>query len=132
MSSLQALCTIQRKLIRLICKKDRRSSTSTLFHQLKILKLNDIFKLNTSIFVYKAIHNLIDSPINYTDRINIAYNLRARPQLRVPAHTSAQSERFIHIRGARTWNELPNSIRDSNTIASFKRKLKKHCIETYT
>ena len=131
-SSLQALSTIQRKLIRLICKKDRRSSTSLLFRQLNLLKLNDIFKLNISLLVFKSIHNLIVSPINYSERINVAYNLRTRPQLQVPAHTSAQSERFIHIRGARIWNELPDSIRDSNTVASFKRTLKKNCIDTYT
>ena len=131
-SSLQTLCATQRKLVRLILKKGRRTESTALFNQLKFLKLKDIFTLSTSLFVYKTLNNLIDSPINYNIREAGAYNLRNRPHLQIPNHSSKQSERFLHIKGAKIWNDLPESIQRSSTIYSFKRNLKKYLFESYT
>ena len=124
-TSLESLCTIQRKLIRLMCKRDRRANTSILFHEMKLLKIHDVFKLNTLLFVFKSVNNIIDSPIVFTERQLGAYNLRTRPQLLVPNYTSMQSERFIHVRGVRVWNELQESVRNSLTIYSFKYEFKR-------
>ena len=76
-------------------------------------------------------NNLIDSPIIYVPRVINAYNLRNRPQLQVPNHTSKQSERFLHIRGAKVWNDTPESVQISRTTNSFKRNFKKILIEAY-
>ena len=130
-SFLQSFCSTQRKLIRLICKKDRRSNSSILFKHLKFLKLEDVLKLNCSLFVYKSINNIIESDIVFTERRIEAYNLRAWPQLQVPNHTSKQSERFIHIRGAKIWNELPDNIRNSISTASFKRSFKIYFLDAF-
>ena len=115
----------------MILKRDRRAESSILFSQLKFLKLPDIFKLTTSLFVYKSLNNLIDSPIIYVPRVINAYNLRNRPQLQVPNHISQQSERFLHIRGAKVWNDIPENGQVSRTTNSFKRKFKKILIDAY-
>ena len=112
-------------------KKERRTPSSNLFNQLKVLKLCDIFNIYALSFVYKSINNLIVSPINFLERASGVYNLRARPPLQVPRHTSQQSERFIHIRGARLWNEIPDNIKSSRSIISFKFKLKKQYLDSY-
>ena len=130
-SYLQMLGVTQRKILRIICKSNRRSNTSALFKQMKFLKTSDIFKLNTLLFVYKSINNLIESPIMYNNRYIEAYNLRGRPQLAIPNHLSKQSERFIHIRGAKWWNDLPENIKNCRSLCSFKFQFKKYCLDSY-
>ena len=93
--------------------------------------MNDIFKLNTLLFVFKSINNFINSPIVYRDRIVQGYNLRNRPQLVIPNHRSKQCERYIHIRGAKLWNELPENIKTCRTVAAFKVQFKKVCFQSY-
>ena len=127
----QSLLTTQRKLIRLILKKGRRTETTVLFKQLKLLKFQDLLKVNALLFVYKSVHNLIHSPFHFQERYVQAYNLRVRHLLQLPNHTSNQSERFIYIRGIRLWNEIPENIKNSQSIFTFKRKLKKYYIDMY-
>ena len=71
----QSIASIQNKLIRIITKKNRWTPSAPLYHQLKVLKLADINKLNTAVFVYKSINNIVNSPIHYQYRINEGYNL---------------------------------------------------------
>ena len=96
------------------------------------MKVNDIFKLNTLLFVFKSINNLISSPIVFRNRIIQGYNLRNRPQLVIPNHVSKQSERYIHIRGAKFWNELPENIKACRTVNTFKVQFKKLCLQSYS
>ena len=96
-----------------------------------MLKLKDIFEVNTLLFVYKSINNLIRSPIEFNEREVGPYNLRPRPPIQVPNHTSKQSERFVHIKGAKIWNDTPEYIRSSRTIYSFQKNIKKARIDSY-
>ena len=127
----QSLFSTQKRLIRIITKSGRRSESSKLFKQLKLLKLNDILEVNTLLFVYKSINNLIRSPIEFNEREVGPYNLRLRPPIQVPNHTSKQSERFVHIKGAKIWNDTPEHIRSSRTNYSFKKNIKKARINSY-
>ena len=130
-SNLQSLKTIQKKLIRLIMKRNRWAPSNPLFKQLRILNLTDLNKLNTAIFVYKSINNLISSPINYQFRFVNRYDLRNQNTMHIPFHRSRQTELFVHIRGARLWNEIPLSIRNKPSVFSFKRNLKLYYLDSY-
>ena len=130
-SNLQPLQTIQKKLIRLILKRNRWAPSDPLFKQLRILKLSDMNKLITATFVYKSINNYISSPINYQFRFVNQYNLRNQNTMHVPFHRSRQTELFVHIRGARLWNEIPQSIRNKTSVFSFKRNLKIYYLDAY-
>ena len=130
-SHFQSLFSTQKRLLRLIMKRGRMTESNVLFSQLKFLKLNHIFEMNVLIFVFKSINNLIESPIQFNVRLAGPYNLRRREQLQVPNHTSKQAERFIDIKGAKLWNNTPENICNSRTIATFKRNLKKYYLESY-
>ena len=130
-SNLQRLVTIQKKLIRLIIRCNRRTPTTLLFKQLKILKLRDITNLSTSIFVFKAVNYLIDSPITFLNRNDVRYNLRNQHNIDIPVHRSRQAELFIHVRGARLWNGIPLAIRNRLNVYSFKHHLKMHYLNLY-
>ena len=130
-SCLQRLNTTQKKLIRLVTKSGRLDHTTPLFHQLRLLKLNELNELNLSLFVYKSINNLISSPINFTQRLAAPYNLRNVQHLTVPFTRSSQTKRFPHVRGASLWNELPIHVRSARTIQTFKKNLKNKHIDAY-
>ena len=130
-SHLQSLITIQKKLIRLITKRNRWSHSSPLFRDLKVLKLQDVIKLNSALFVFKSVNGLIDSPIPYQYRILNRYNLRNQNSLIVPPHQSRQTELFIHVRGSILWNSLPLEIRNKRTIQAFKYHLKNLYLQSY-
>ena len=130
-SNIHPLVIIQKRLIRVIMKCNRRTPSSPLFSQLKILKLTDVNKLNTAIFVYKSINNLIHSPITFQNRNIAQYNLRNQHNLDIPIHVSRQTELFVHVRGARLCNTIPDDIKRKNTTFSFKRSLKHYLMNTY-
>ena len=131
-SLLQSLFVSQKKLIRLILKKNRFENSSPLFKQLNLLKLNEINSVCTALFVFKAVNNLIKSPITYTFRHLQRYNLRRMDNtIEVPFVRSGQSQRFLHVRGANLWNLIPASIRSCQTINNFKFKIKRYFLSSY-
>ena len=130
-SIIQSLLATQKKLVRFIMKKKRDEPSSPLFKKLKLLKITEINKLNTATFVYKTINNLIPSPINYETHIIGPYNLRRAEHLHVPFVRSNQSQRFLHIRGANLWNELPSELKAYRTLNSFKFNMKKYLLLSY-
>ena len=52
--------------------------------------------------------------------------------LNVPFVRSLQSNSGIIQHGANVWNGLPQNIKNSTSIDSFKYKLKKYLISQYT
>ena len=130
-STLLPLITIQKRLIRIITKTNRRAPSSILFQQLKILKFEDVIKLNTAQFVYKSLNRLIPSPVNFQNRIVNEYNLRTQNLIDIPPYQSRQTELFIHVRGAKLWNDLPLEIRRKANVYSFKNSLKNIYLVSY-
>ena len=130
-SNLQQLFTTQKKLIRLVTKSSRLEHTTPLFRQLNLLKLSNLNELNTALFVFKSLNGVIYSPIEFTERLAPQYNLRDTEHLTVPFTRSSQTKRFIHIRGANLWNNLPIQIRMSRTVNTFKNNLKKYFLSSY-
>ena len=58
-SNITSLFLKQKKCIRIICKAKYLDHTDDLFVKLNALRLTDIIKINTAIFMYKAYHNLL-------------------------------------------------------------------------
>ena len=127
----RCLQVIQKKMIRLIMKKNRTDHSAPLFKVLNILNFSDLCYYNTLLFVYKSLNNLVHSPVQYQRRIIAAYNIRNPPELYVPFYYSQQSKMFVSARGASLWNELMPEIRNSNTVYSFKYNLKKKILDLY-
>ena len=131
-SATQKLFIIQKKIVRLITYSNRWTPSSPLFSQLKVIKLPDIIKLNTALFVYKSINSLIPSPIQFQIRVVEGYNLRIQNTIEIRIFHSRQTELFIHVRGAKLWNEIPYEIRNTASIFSFKKCLNNMYLTSYT
>ena len=131
LSTMQLLESTHKRIIRNLLNKNRYVHSSPLFKQLGLLKIHDINNLNALQFVFKTINGFTSSSITYVPRQIEPYELRREPSIDVPFAPSNQTMRFIHIRGARVWNEIPLDIRNSRTIRTFKNKVKKHYLNTY-
>ena len=112
-------------------RKKRDTPSNPLFKELKLLKINEIIKLNTAVFVFKVLNNLTASSIQFQARLNGPYNLRNTPPLDVPFARHTQSQMFISIRGAVLWNSLPSNIRSARTLFSFKKHVKTYYLTSY-
>ena len=124
--------TIQRKIIRIITKRNRYANTDPLFNKLNVLKIRHINELSTLVFVFKTLHNLNHSPIQFNHRIVHRYRLRNNDNnLEVPFARHRFSQLFISIRGPNLWNSIPIEIRRIISLNSFKRNLKRHYIQIY-
>ena len=61
---------------------------------------------------------------NIFTKRNIPYSLRSANHLRLPkVKTTAHGIENIQYRGCHLWSSLPREIKDSNTLAEFKRKI---------
>ena len=129
----------QKKAIRVICKSKYNAHTDKLFKQLKLLKIEDIFRLQCLKFYYR----LQKDSLPYYFKINFRFiqnvNVHSR-QLRhgnrfrverVNRLTTRKNIRhFIPNLLNKTSDQILNSI-NSISINSFKRRIKKTYLNTY-
>ena len=124
-SHLRPLEVAQRKCIRIICFADRQSNADYLFADLKLLKFEDIYKLNLGIYMYKNTQ-FRSSFIN--DNI---YNTRyssLTPNFQRLSLTQRQS---VAYQGPVVWNEIPIDVRNRRSLKAFKKHYKRFFISCY-
>ena len=121
------LLRLQKKIIRIITKSDYFAHTQSLFKETNILKLFDINKIQTGIFMYK----LINIGNTSTLRQQHNYPTRTRGNLRTPIHHLTIFQHSLSFTGPKTWNSIPEHIKSLPTLSSFKKQYKKHIISQY-
>ena len=80
-----------------------------------------------SVLTFKCQNDLAPQYLTskFTKRSNIhTRNTRTRNSLQIPLYRTAIGQRTFSYRGAYTWNNLHNELRQSASLASFKRALK--------
>jgi len=122
----EALFLLQKKAIRIITGSEYLAHTSPLFKEMKILKLKDINKYMTAVRMYKR---------NYSGdvtRSDHTHNTRNGDNI-IPTYQrlTKTQHAFSHI-GPRIWNTIPITIRNSETVAKFKKDFKNELLRTYT
>ncbi len=159
---LKDLSVIQNKAVRIISGKQYFQiygqtpgplpSSTPLYKELKILKLQDIYRFNVAKFVYQTLCK--DSPEIFSDWFKYTHMIHTY------ATTSATSitrehyfdvgtehqtytlyvnrgnlihygKKMIRVSGPLIWNDLPPEIQDASSIFTFKFYLKNHLIEKY-
>ena len=121
---LQPLFLIQKRILRIINNKGYLHPTNELFRNSRILKLDDIHKFELAIYMYKN-HSL---PIFQYPHNHLTRNRGLSNPLYQRLSLTQQS---VYYRGPIVWNNLPNEVRNSPSICSFKRVLKDHFLSFY-
>ena len=122
---LNPLKILQKKAIRIINKQPYLAHTTPLFFSNGILKLEDIYKYSLGIHFYK--YKLYDSYLRDHD-----HDTRFRDTLRIPFNRLVTSGQSVSERGSRVWNSLPDDVKGSASLRTFKYKLKAFYIGKYS
>lgn len=111
-----------------------RLDTKPIFKHFNILDIDNTFLLESGKFIYKLKNNLIPSRvINSLFTTNINNQIRYSLRLRSRAHTlsvvphellSLNAQKSLKNRADDLWNAIPSDIRNTDSLAAFKRQYK--------
>ena len=122
---LDKLFLIQKKIIRLITKEKYLAHTNPLFYRTGILKVHDINFYLLAIEGFK---------LNLNSGFNLpSHNYQTRHRL-MPIPTSQRlitSQKSLSYSVPRAWNLLPEHVKQSNSMRSFKRLCKSYILSKY-
>ena len=135
-TNINRILTIQKRTVRMISNEDIRlenyalPESGPLFKNLKIMKIESIYKMKILTFVYKCLNNNSYSKFaNWFHKINNAYDYITRSSsnqnLVLPrARTTNYGIKSIKFNGVKLWNELPPAFKILPDSSSFSINVK--------
>ena len=131
---LDRLLLLQKKILRVICTTAYRSHTDPLFLEHKILKVKDLYLFNLGQFMYSynknALPNYFDTMFP-TNRSFHKYPTRRSNEFHLPLMRTLLAQNTFLYEGPKFWNTLDDKITSSQTINTFKNKLKLFLLKSY-
>ena len=121
--------SLQKKAVRIISKSSFNAHTDPLFKQLKILKLQDIFKLKALKFYFRYKNNEVPNyfqNIFETFQVHHSYNTRHRGNASLPIPARSRNKKCIRFYIPNLVKNTPPSIIDKIFTHSY------HGFSTYT
>jgi hypothetical protein len=111
------------------------SATNPIFREQQILKLEDIYKLNIGIVMYKIIQGLAPSFITHQINKNQVshhhHTRQVQDYLNRPQYTMEVSRKALSYKGPNIFNSLTPFVKNSNTLHTFKYRLKNELLSNY-
>ena len=136
LSNLKPLQAMLNRVVRIMCFAPfGRIDLKPLYSCLEILDVSKIFLLETGKFIYKSKNGML--PINniakhFERRVGAShqYNLREHRSYELPRilHHTAEAQKSIQIKGHELWNEIPQEIRNGESLRIFKTHYKSHLL----
>jgi len=126
---LKPLSVLQKRAVRVICGANNyyRDHTKPMFQKYKLLNIYDIITYKSMCFMYKVKYNLL--PINLQcmfdsteDRHN--HNTRQVGNFAIKSCRTVKKSLCLSIKGPKIWNTLPQNIKSSRTLNTFKKTYK--------
>ena len=121
---LNSLNVQHKRVIRTLAGLPYLAHTSETFKNLKILKINDLYKYNLCIYMFQHKNHDIF-------RCNHPYNTRSRENAALNFSRTSLGQRSVFYAGPKYWNDLPASIKQAESLGIFKRKLKSYYLSAY-
>ena len=114
---------LQKKAIRAIYSLPYGHHTSDFFKQMNVLKVHDLYKLRALTFVFCNDIN------THSDIHN--HRTRNMNDLVLPLYRRARTQSTIFYQCRLLWNNLPIDIRNTQSLGSFKNKVKFYYLSQY-
>ena len=133
---LRPVLVSQKRVVRATTFSDPFAHSLPLFSDLQILKLDDIYHLYLSSFVYECHNNL--APNHFSDYFTQVSDIHHH-NTRSASHGDFFLKRkntlqyglcSVCFDGAKIWNNIPLDIRNSPSVANFKKKSKELLLES--
>ena len=122
---------IQNSAARIYARTSRRDSISPVLRELHWLPVRARIHFKTAVIVYKILHNLappyLSDMISSTQSVLGGHCLRSvsKGDISATRHfTSRYGNRLFTVSAPAVWNMLPSSVRQSETVGCFGRRLK--------
>lgn len=133
-SYLNKILILQKRAVRLCTGSSYRSTSSPLFKELCMLKIADINKMYTVMFMFNCKLKLL--PNSCFDFVSLANNNRIHDTrntdfFKVEHFRTNIREKFVTVRGSKLWNSLPISIQSSSNYVQLKKLLRSYFINMY-
>ena len=127
---------LQNKALKVICNIPFSSSSKSLYSNLNILTVHNIYKHELAKFVFNCIK--IRNPLPFHDYFQKTLQVSSRltrqtddkDNLYIPRYRSNRLQRCIKYQGVKIWNAIPPKIKRSS-FNSFKLQYKRHLISQY-
>ena len=108
--------------------------TNDLLRQLDVLKVVDVFNLSLIQLVYKQRNGLLPDVFkDYFKCRRDVHNVNTRNAHKLVEIKAINNHgrSTLKYKGAKHYNELPNSVLECNTLNAFKSSVKKHMKSLY-
>ena len=126
---------LQKKALRICTHSYYIAHTDPIFYELKTLQIADIHIFQTAIFMYKFWINTIPLAFRnifvYNSSIH-SYPTRHSSDFHLTNPKIIMAYKSIRHHGPDIWNALPDKIKHSASLYSFKASMKKYLISKYS
>ena len=134
-SYLNTLQLSQNKAMRAITKHRSYERITPIYRKLQILKINDLFKLETAKFMHQFSDKSLPAPFEkYFTRTTFVHRHSTRKSERndyfLPHFSTSRLQRSIKFSGVKIWNSIPNKLKNLS-LKNFISEYKLHLINQY-
>ena len=119
------------KAVRIMHFKKKNDSCTNLFKECNILDFDKYYKYSMGNFMWKFSNGMTPTGINFLfkEKIQVyATGLGNTLNYSIPNVRLEMTKRGLGYRGALIWRGVPNHIKLSKSISSFKHQFKKHLL----
>ena len=130
-SYLEPLIKLQKRAIRMIVGANRLAHTAPLFHELKVLKLKELYIYSVQLFMYKYHHSLLPEVfLSFFEQNIMVHNhyTRQHNSLHVPFSRYYQTSKTVRNIGVSTYNHFKNILDMNCSYVTYKYILKQYVI----
>lgn len=134
---LKPLEVLQRKILLHLNKiYNTRTNTSPLFKASKLLKLQDIYKLCSAIYIYKINNNLspkiIKDHLSHNQYTHHHNTRQPDNYIQRPCSVLLSSSKAFSFSGVNIWNNyVPANVKSKTSLTSFKKHYKEYLLSSY-
>ena len=134
-TSLNKLFILQKRAVRIVCRAPYLAHTSPLFVATGFLKLCELHKKELAIFMFRYHNNLLPaccSGLITSVQTTHNYSLRkCASQYKIETSHTVIRQAFLSNSGPIIWNSLSDSLKNSVSLAVFKKDIRKSLLECY-
>ena len=135
-TALKPLKQVYYRATKILDNKPRAHHHCSILAKHKILSFKRLKRYKSACSIYKSLHGLAPPSLEefIHKKRDTAHNTRddSKDKCEIHYRKTKFSKNVLSIEGGNQWNNLPEPIKESPTISTFKGKLKKWLLDSFT
>ena len=132
-TALKPMEQVYKQAIKILDQKPASNHICPLLKKHKFLSFNHFKVFKNCCLIYRVLNGSAPPPLGeFIKKRNSNSSTRSlsRGDCEVLFRKSSFSQNVLSVKGCETWNSLPTTVRDSTSITTFKKSLKKWLISS--